>query len=105
MRTLAQRFWSKACKSKTNFYAGTPCWEWQGASNHKGYGQFKLYGTVMRTNRVAWILTHGMIADGLHVLHHCDNPRCVNFLDLFLGTNQENVDDREMKRRKRLAQG
>jgi len=96
---ISKRFWSKTKPSKVHSWRGSACWEWQGATNEKGYGKFKLNGAVMRTNRVAWILANGMIGGALHVLHHCDNPTCCNPKHLFLGTNQDNVNDREQKGR------
>lgn len=97
--SIARRFWAKVKPNPKRSYAGKPCWEWQGATSEKGYGKFKLNGAVMRTNRVAWILANGMISDALHVLHRCDNPACCNPAHLFLGTNQDNVNDRERKGR------
>src|SRR6266436_4607223 len=34
-----------------------------------------------------------VIPDGLQVLHKCDVPRCINPVHLFLGTQQNNIDD------------
>lgn len=53
----------------------------------------------MSTHRAAWWLAFGPIPHGMFVCHHCDNPPCVNPAHLFLGTNQDNVDDRNRKGR------
>lgn len=99
MKPVQQRFWKRAKRSTERSYGGSPCWEWQEAINYKSYGQFRFNGRTIRANRVAWVLTFGAIPDGLHVLHHCDNPLCINPKHLFLGTNQQNVDDRVAKGR------
>ena len=53
----------------------------------------------MRTNRASWQAHFGPIKNGLHVLHICDIPLCVNPDHLFLGTHQDNMDDKERKGR------
>ena len=78
---------------------GEGCWLWQGAQNRKGYGQFRCQGTLHIASRFVWELTYGGIPEGQQVLHKCDNPPCVNPEHLFLGTNQENVDDKMAKKR------
>jgi hypothetical protein len=40
-----------------------------------------------------WEETRGPIPDGLHVLHRCDIPACVNIDHLFLGTHSDNMQD------------
>lgn len=75
------------------------CWLWTGAKNKDGYGQLFVDGIAKSTHRISWEVHHGAIPDGLHVLHKCDNPPCVNPDHLFLGTNQDNVVDRESKGR------
>lgn len=92
VHTLEDRFWSKV--NKTPF-----CWEWTASLSH-GYGQFMMPNRKLnRAHRVAWILVFGSIPLGLHVLHKCDNRKCVNPNHLFLGTNQDNIIDRVSKNR------
>jgi hypothetical protein len=86
------------------------CLEWQGCTGDDGYGQIgDGAGKVVRTHRAAWELANGPIPDGLHVLHHCDNPPCGETEPseaypeghLFLGTNDDNVADKMAKGRHR----
>jgi hypothetical protein len=59
-----------------------------------GYGQININGKILKAHRVAWELLNGPIPNGLNVLHHCDNPVCVNAEShLYLGTQKENIND------------
>lgn len=93
-RLIAGRFWKKV-----SFYSYPKCWIWNGAIDVCGYGRFLFAGKNTNAHRVSWILYHGSIPDGLCVLHHCDNPRCVNPDHLFLGTHTENMEDMLSKHR------
>ena len=75
------------------------CMEWQGCCNDDGYGQATVFGKWDRIHRHIYRLIKGEIPEGLHVLHSCDNRPCINIEHLFLGTNKDNMDDRDRKGR------
>lgn len=70
----------------------TACWEWTGCLL-RGYGQFHYNGRTYMAHRVAYELLVSPMPHGLNVLHRCDNPSCVNPKHLYLGTQQDNVND------------
>ncbi len=88
------RFWAKVDKSGE-------CWIWTAARNRDGYGIAGVRSPVTRkSHRVAWELAHGQrIPPGMHVLHSCDNPACVNPEHLSTGTRKQNMLDRDARGR------
>lgn len=83
---------------------GDACWEWGASFFPDGYGQYKNpYGLPARASRAAWTLEHGPIEAGLYVLHRCDNERCVRPDHLYLGTQADNMRDRRVRRRAKVA--
>lgn len=80
------------------------CWLWTGAKNG-GDNKTKKYGMLQENYRMKyahrwiWEYFNGGIPAGLCVMHTCDNPICVNPAHLKLGTQAENIHDRDAKGR------
>lgn len=55
---------------------------------------------VDRASRAAVMLDTGSaIPEGMNVLHHCDNPPCINPEHLYLGTQKDNARDMTIRNR------
>ena len=80
------------------------CWLWLGAVRN-GYGRLIIGSRSDKTrrsvsaHRLSYETYIGPIPSGLEVCHKCDVRCCVNPAHLFVGTRQDNVDDREAKGR------
>ncbi len=80
------------------------CIEWTGCLRN-GYGRLIIGSRTDNTrksvaaHRLAYETHVGKIPEGMFVCHSCDNPKCINPDHLFVGTRQDNVDDRERKGR------
>jgi HNH endonuclease len=87
------------------------CWLWTAAALQSGYGILCLDLAIPPKNkerlahRISWILKNGEIPSGMHVLHRCDMPCCVNPDHLFLGTSKDNTHDQMKKQRMPLGEG
>lgn len=81
-------FWTKVQRG-----APDECWPWLGYRRPSGHGLTSHQGIPCNASRKAWILTHGIIKDGLCVNHRCDNAACCNPDHLYLGTRADNMYD------------
>jgi hypothetical protein len=82
-------------KRKIGFDYETGCWPWMGCIGNRGYGVI----SHISTHRLSWELHRGPIPNGKHVLHSCDNKRCVNPSHLFIGSQADNMKDMTLKGR------
>jgi hypothetical protein len=90
-------------KFETQFTKTDGCWLWQGCLHPDGYGMFQARGAnkafPVRAHRAAYALYTAPIAAGQLVLHRCDVRNCVNPAHLYLGTQQDNLDDAVVRNR------
>lgn len=95
----AELFWDKV--DKTSDAKG--CWIWSGYRQKFGYGWIYrgdgLKSRGVLAHRYAWQLLVGPVPEGKFVLHHCDNPPCVNPAHLYVGSCQENSSDMAIRGR------
>lgn len=73
----------------------------EGSPNNKGYLTKWHEGRAWLLHRLVWTEINGTIPDDMVICHTCDNPPCINPSHLFLGTVQDNIDDKVAKGRAR----
>lgn len=90
----------------SKYISDTGCREWIGSVHQAtGYGNITINGSTVSTHRASWETANGPIPSGMHILHKCDNPSCINPEHLFLGTNAQNVADMDTKGRRVAHKG
>ena len=83
---LPLRFWAKVRIGSIPAHRPDlgPCWEWTGARNNDGYGEFVVgsrtdgNNRLVRAHRLAYETLIGPIPDGLESDHLCRSRSCVN---------------------------
>lgn len=81
------------------------CWIWTGRRIKFEYGTMVIKRKNCTAHRVSWTFHYGEIPKGMCILHHCDNPPCVNPDHLFVGTYLDNAKDRTKKQRGHMPSG
>lgn len=98
-RPPLERFWLNVIKTER-------CWLWTGPLSAQGRPIFQIAPKKpVRAYRYIYEQIVGLIAKGLYVCHHCDNPICVNPAHLFVGTQDDNMKDMVSKGRANKPKG
>ena len=101
----------KRFNAKLSLPTENGCIEWNAALSKKGYGVICIGSRIGNTrkivyaHRISYEINYVKIKNGLHVLHKCDNPKCVNHKHLFLGTAKDNMRDMHNKNRAAMKKG
>lgn len=102
-RPVAERLWEKV-----NIGGPDDCWPFEGKTRcgtNMEYGEIWQDGKNALVHRVAWEVTNGPIPEGLVVRHLCNNPICCNPNHLAVGTQKENIADRDRAGRANPVRG
>jgi len=83
---------------KTQPEPNSGCLLWLGAVGRNGYGKILHNGRARSAHRVAYEIARGSPPSAM-VLHRCDTKLCVNPDHFFLGTHQDNMNDKVAKGR------
>jgi hypothetical protein len=69
------------------------CVVWTGGVSKQGYGLIYINQRAIFVHRLAWVLAHGDLPDGLMIRHRCPkfNRCCISHLAI--GTHSDNVRD------------
>ena len=75
------------------------CWPFLGSTMGAGYGQMPTNPVTRLAHRWSYWYFIGPIPKGKVIMHSCDVRLCCNPLHLRLGTQQENLQDMNNKKR------
>lgn len=104
MREAARPIPELTEKDKARFFKKTSplneagCIHWNAALGG-GYGHFSIRGQCYGAHRVAWVIRYGSIPVDRIIRHTCDHPSCVNPDHMLLGTDVDNMRDRDSRGR------
>lgn len=76
------------------------CWLWTGGLDTSGYGKVRCNGKQISPHRVIYeAMYHMTLTSDQFVLHTCDKRTCCNWNHLYLGTFQDNMNDKVSRNR------
>lgn len=83
-------------KAYTRVREDTGCLEWTGAVDKDGYGKICTNKRTMRPHRLAYNITHGIeLRPDQQLNHKCHNRLCWNPEHVYVGTQKQNMEDRD----------
>ena len=105
-----ERFWSYVDKNGRENENIGKCWRWIGYKKENGYGRIMIGKRFVLAHRYSYAIhnPYGIELgdmDGCLVCHECDNCECTNPDHLFIGDNQDNMDDKCNKGRQWKPKG
>lgn len=60
-----------------------------------GHGRIRVGRDFWQVHRLVWVRCNGRIPAGRVVRHICNVPNCINVMHLALGTQADNIEDRD----------
>lgn len=100
VRPPIERFLEKIKISTEHFFDNTPCWEWQGSLNAKGYGKIQIDSSRKNVpvHKFAYEHYKGDVPVRHDVDHLCNVHHCVNPDHLEAVTPKENRRRRDLRK-------
>lgn len=89
----------KRLENHSVFLEETGCFIWNGDRVKAGHGRIHMKEGLKLVHRVSYVLFVGDIPTDKIVMHKCDVPNCWNPNHLRVGTQLENIKDRDSKGR------
>lgn len=80
-------------------WSDLPCKIFFGSKDKDGYGICSRNNKTISAHRAVWLDHYGWIPPEQCICHHCDVRGCIEITHLFLGTNEQNTQDRNDKER------
>ena len=96
--------YQKVC-ARSRRHLENNCITWAGHKDSYNYGMVRCKSKTIGAHRIVWEHYYGPIPHRMRVCHTFDNPPCCNIEHLFLGTDLDNMRDRDKKMRRAPPKG